>query len=135
MKALFLITIGLSGGAVVGAGVFAFFVALGVIERIIDISKTETYGKAYRISILLGSLLSTFIYMFGFGIEANRGWLVVIGLFMGAFVGMIASALAEVLNVIPFLSITMRIDRWVYFLIAAIILGKVLGSIVYWSLL
>lgn len=132
MKNLVLVALGLSGGAVVGAGVFAFFMVLGVVTRAMDIGRTEGYEKAYKIAILLGSLISTFIYIFDLGIKAHRGWLIAVGLFMGTFVGMVASALAEVLNVIPFLSINMGIDGWVYLLITAIILGKVVGSIIYW---
>ena len=135
MKTFLLVIVGLSGGALVGAGMFAFFIALGVIERVIDISRTEAYRGMYKIAILLGSLLSTLIYMFRCGVRANRGWLLLIGLPMGIFVGMIASALTEVLNVIPFLSIRIGIIKWAYLLIIAIILGKVLGSILYWGLL
>lgn len=135
MKTFLLVIVGLSGGALVGAGMFAFFIALGVIERVIDIGRTEAYRGMYKIAILLGSLLSTLIYMFRFGVRANKGWLLLIGLPMGIFVGMIASALTEVLNVIPFLSIRIGIIKWAYLLIIAIILGKVLGSILYWGLL
>ena len=132
MRTIFLIILGFSGGAAVGAGIFTFFTVLGVVARVIDIGKTERHGNIYKIAILFGSLVSTSIYMFGFRIRASRFWLIIIGLFMGIFVGMVASALAEVLNVIPYLSNRMGINKWIYLTIIGIIFGKIIGSIIYW---
>lgn len=134
MNKIFLVVLGLSGGITVGAGVFAFFTVLGVLVRVIDISETEVYGSTYKIAIILGSLISTYIYIFRIGMNIGKGWLIVIGLYMGIFVGMVSSALAEVLNVIPSLSINMGITRWILLLIISIILGKTIGSIIYWVL-
>lgn len=134
MNKIFLVVLGLSGGITVGAGVFAFFTVLGVLVRVIDISETEVYGGTYKIAIILGSLISTYIYIFRIGMNIGKGWLIVIGLYMGIFVGMVSSALAEVLNVIPSLSINMGITRWILLLIISIILGKTIGSIIYWVL-
>lgn len=134
MKKISLIIVGLSGGTAVGAGIFALFTALGVVTRIIDIGKTQRFEYHYKIAILLGSLTSTLVYTYGFNIKLGKGWLIISGLFMGIFVGMVASALAEVINVIPFLTTYMVIDRWLYLLIVGLILGKVIGSLLYWIL-
>ena len=52
---------------------------------------------------------------------------------MGIFVGMVASALAETLDVLPFTSTYIGINRWVYLWIIALIFGKIIGSIIYWT--
>lgn len=132
MNRLLLIAIGLSGGAIVGTGMSAFITVLGVVVRIMDLSKTQRYGYVHKIAILLGSVVSTFIYLFKFDIRASRIWLLIVGLFMGVFVGMVASALAETLDVLPFTSNNMGINRWVYLWIIALIFGKIIGSIIYW---
>ena len=98
----------------VGAGVFAFFTVLGVVTRVMDIGKTQRYKSLYKGVILFGSLLSTCIYMFESGTKASKGWLVLLGLFMGIFVGMVTSALAETLDVIPLLSNRIGINKRIY---------------------
>jgi len=133
MNKLFLIALGLSGGAIVGTGISAFITILGVVVRVIDLSETQRCGYVYKISILLGSLVSTCIYMFELGIKVSPIWLLIIGLFMGVFVGMVASALAETLDVLPFSSTYIGINRWVYLWIIALIFGKIIGSIIYWT--
>ena len=132
MNKLFLIALGLSGGAIVGTGISAFITILGVLVRVMDLSKTQRYGYVYKIAILLGSLVSTYIYIFELSIKANPVWLSIVGLFMGVFVGMVASALAETLDVLPFSSTYIGINRWVYLWIIALIFGKIIGSIIYW---
>ncbi|NLI59826.1 MAG: stage V sporulation protein AB [Clostridiales bacterium] len=129
---ILLVILGLSGGSMVGAGVFAFFTVLGVVTRVMDIGKTQRYKSLYKGVILFGSLLSTCIYMFESGTKASKGWLVLLGLFMGIFVGMVTSALAETLDVIPLLSNRIGINKRIYLLIIGIILGKIMGSIFYW---
>lgn len=133
MNKLFLIALGLSGGAIVGTGISAFITILGVVVRVIDLSEIQRCGYVYKISILLGSLVSTCIYMFELGIKVSPIWLLIIGLFMGVFVGMVASALAETLDVLPFSSTYIGINRWVYLWIIALIFGKIIGSIIYWT--
>ena len=125
---------GLSGGIIVGIGIFAFFTVLGIIPRIINLGKIKTNKQVYSTAILMGTSLSTAIYIYGIRLGGGKCWLIIAGLFMGSFVGMVASALAEVLNVIPFLTISLRIRRWLYFLLLTIIGGKVLGSLLYWIL-
>lgn len=132
MNKLILIALGLSGGAIIGTGISAFITVLGVVVRVMDLSKTQRYGHAYKITILLGSLISTCVYMFELSMKASRIWLLIVGLFMGIFVGMIASALAETLDVLPFTSTNIGINRWVYLWIIALIFGKIIGSIIYW---
>ncbi|HZJ82475.1 MAG TPA: stage V sporulation protein AB [Clostridia bacterium] len=134
MKKIYLALLGFSGGATVGAGIVAFFTILGVVARVIDIGKTQGYEKYYKIAVILGALLSTYMYMFDFSVNGSKVWLTFIGLFMGAFIGMVASALAEMLNIFPFLTFSMGINRWVYPIIMAIIFGKVIGSLIYWTI-
>ncbi|NLN41637.1 MAG: stage V sporulation protein AB [Clostridiales bacterium] len=133
MNKFLLIALGLSGGAIVGTGISAFITVLGVLVRVMDLSKTQRYGYVYKIAILLGSLVSTYIYIFELSIKANPVWLSIVGLFMGVFVGMVASALAETLDVLPFTSTNIGINRWIYLWIIALIFGKIIGSIIYWT--
>lgn len=134
MKNIYLAFLGFSGGVTVGAGIVAFFTVLGVVARVVDIGKTQGHEKAYKIVIIFGALLSTLVYMFDFKVNGGRFWLAIVGLFMGIFIGMVSSALAEMLNIIPFLSMDAGIDNWLYLIIIAIIFGKMIGSLIYWTI-
>ncbi len=133
MNKIFLVALGLAGGTVVGTGISAFITVLGIVTRIMDLSMTQRYVYVYKNIILLGSLISCFLYMFEFNIMVSPSLLIIVGLFMGIFVGMIASALAETLDVFPFASTYIGISRWIYLWIIVLILGKIVGSLVYWT--
>mgnify|MGYP000980189750 FL=1 len=51
---------------------------------------------------------------------------------MGTFVGLFASALAEVLNVVPVFAKKFKVKHELKFIIGALIFGKVVGSLFYW---
>jgi len=127
-----LIMVGFAGGLVVGGAVAAFFTALGVVTRIVEIGKTKRYLYLYKISILAGTVTSALLYFFSFKVKGSSYILIFIGLFMGIFVGMIASALAEVLDVIPLIASSLNIGKWIYIIIFSIIIGKIVGSLIYW---
>lgn len=134
MKYLFCIITGFAGGLVVGTGVVAFFTILGIVTRSIEISNSSKCVKWYEFTILLGAIISALFYFFD--IELNWTKYVfppVIGLFMGIFVGMVASALAEMLDVMPVMADRMSMRKFLYIGIFAIIFGKTLGSIIYWT--
>jgi len=132
MSYFLLILIGFSGGLVVGGAVAAFITVLGVITRIVEIVKTKKYLSLYKISILAGILMSTLLYLFPVKVQLTGYILIFVGLCMGIFVGMIASALAEVLNIIPLIEKSLRIGKWIYVIIFALIAGKTIGSLIYW---
>ena len=50
----------------------------------------------------------------------------------GVFVGMLAAALTEVLNVFPILAKRVGIEDRIIILIMAIVLGKIFGSLFHW---
>ena len=54
------------------------------------------------------------------------------GLFCGVFVGMLAAALTEVLNVLPILAKRMNMMPYIFGLYMAMIIGKVCGSLFDW---
>ncbi len=56
----------------------------------------------------------------------------VIGLLSGVFVGMLAAALTEVLNVFPILAKRLGIDEQIVVLLMAMVFGKVAGSLFHW---
>ena len=55
-----------------------------------------------------------------------------IGFAGGTFVGLLAAGLTEVLNVFPILAKRVRIEDRIVYLIMAIVLGKITGSLFQW---
>ncbi|MFD1039229.1 stage V sporulation protein AB [Virgibacillus byunsanensis] len=128
------VIIGLAGGLAVGAGFVAFLTVLGIIPRLIQLSKTERLIKIYAACVICGALFGTFISF------ANVTWnqpvvlLVLWGVLHGIFNGMLAAALTEVLNVFPILSKRIGIDEQLLWLLMAIVFGKIAGSLFQWTI-
>ncbi|MCD5323062.1 MULTISPECIES: stage V sporulation protein AB [Pontibacillus] len=126
--------VGLAGGLAVGAGFVAFLTVLGIIPRLIQLSKSAIYTKWYEGSVVLGVLSGTFLSFndspFGFPTFLSSIW----GLFHGIFIGMLAAALTEVLNVFPILARRIGVERSLLWFLMAIVLGKITGSLFQWTI-
>lgn len=97
------ILIGFSGGLAVGAGFVAFITVLGIIPRLVQLSKTEKLIKVYSASVILGLLMGTYFSFAAVNLHQPIVVLLIWGLFHGIFNGMLAAALTEVLNVFNFI--------------------------------
>lgn len=125
--------IGFSGGVVVGAGFVAFITILKVIPRLIQLSKTQKFIKVYAGSIICGVLFGTFLSFSDVNLQQPNILLLFWGLLHGIFNGMLAAALAEVLNVFPILFKRIGIQERVQWLLMAVVFGKVIGSLFQWT--
>ncbi|MBP2077807.1 stage V sporulation protein AB [Oceanobacillus polygoni] len=127
------ILIGFSGGLAVGAGFVAFITVLGIIPRLIQLSKTEKLIKVYSASVILGLMMGTYFSFADINLHQPVLVLLFWGLLHGIFNGMLAAALTEVLNVFPILSRRIRLDHYLLFLLMAIVFGKIFGSLFQWT--
>lgn len=132
MSSFVQIIIGFSSGIAVGSGFVAFITILGVIPRLMQLSQAEAYVKVFICSVILGTLLGTY-----FSFTENT-WndsillLVLFGVSHGIFNGMLAAALAEVLNVFPILTKRLQLKKYLLSLLMAIVFGKIVGSLFQW---
>ncbi|MBD1372963.1 stage V sporulation protein AB [Hazenella sp. IB182357] len=128
----FLIIIGLASGFVVGSGFVAFITVLDIVPRLAQITRTYHSIRSYEYGISLGVLVFTWLDFFnvvlGFPILMTS----FIGASMGIFVGMLAAALTEVVNVIPITVKRLHMQRYLTYLLMAMALGKVVGSLFEW---
>ncbi|MBN6188492.1 stage V sporulation protein AB [Aneurinibacillus sp. BA2021] len=132
MAILFLAVVGLSGGVIVGGGIVALITVLDLIPRFVQITKTNAYLVHFQWAVILGALGFTLFDFFSLPWYFSAVWLGVAGVFMGIFIGFLAAALTEVLNVIPILAKRIQMDDYLYSLIMALALGKVVGSLFHW---
>jgi stage V sporulation protein AB len=132
IEVIAVIFIGFAGGLAVGTGFVAFLVVLGVIPRLTQLTKTMKWIRAYEWSAVLGAVVGGWMSLRSSVLYVSKYWLIPMGLFSGVFVGMLAAALTEVLNVWPILAKRMGIADKIVMLLMAIVLGKVFGSLFHW---
>ena len=126
--------IGFSGGLAVGGGFVAFITVLGIIPRLIKLTKTEKLIKVYTASVLLGLLAGTYLSFADVNLNQPFFFLGIWGLLHGIFNGMLAAALTEVLNVYPVLTKRIRLEHKLIVLLMAIVFGKIIGSLFQWTI-
>ena len=137
----------LTFGTAISAGTFALLVTLGIIPRMV--ARTQTAGKIvlYENMICLGGTVGCLLSLFpflgdslagliiaesSFAGQFLAGWLLpIFGLCAGIFVGCQAVALAEILNVFPIMFRRIKLKWGLSYIMIAMALGKVAGSLFY----
>ncbi|MBT2638811.1 MULTISPECIES: stage V sporulation protein AB [unclassified Bacillus (in: firmicutes)] len=132
ISVLFIVLIGLASGLAVGSGFVAFLSVLGVIPRLTQLTKTMKLISWYEWAVVLGALLGTAGSLRDPVMNFSPYVTLPLGLAGGIFVGMLAAALTEVLNVLPILAKRVRVDDKLETLLMAIVLGKIFGSLFHW---
>jgi stage V sporulation protein AB len=132
ISVLFILLVGFASGLAVGSGFVAFLTVLGVIPRLTQLTKTMKMISWYEWAVVLGALLGTAGSLRDPILKFSPYVTIPLGLAGGVFVGMLAAALTEVLNVLPILAKRIRVDDKLETLLMAIVLGKVFGSLFHW---
>lgn len=132
VKIFLSIFIGLGWGLAVGSGFVAFLTVLGIIPRLAQLSKTYQYIHSYEWSVVLGAIFGSTVSLNDIVFHLSPYFLIPIGLACGLFVGMLAAALTEVLNVIPISAKRIGIKEKIIYLLMAIVFGKMIGSLFHW---
>ncbi|UPM55900.1 stage V sporulation protein AB [Gottfriedia acidiceleris] len=132
IKELFIVFVGFSGGIAVGTGFVAFLSVIGIIPRLTQLTKTIKKIRAYEFAVILGAIFGCWISLRNTVFNLPNIFSIFIGLLAGIFIGMLAAALTEVLNVFPILAKRIGIQKKIVYLLMAIALGKVFGSLFHW---
>lgn len=129
LAVILFIFLGLAGGIAVGGGVIALFIVLDVIPRLAQVTRSFHRVHWYEGAMVSGALIGTVADFYTWTISGP--WLAsgVIGLLNGVFVGMLAAALTEVLNVLPILAKRLHMQCYLLGLLMAMVFGKVFGSL------
>jgi len=125
------IIVGFASGLVIAGAVYAFITIVGVVPRLAQKTRTTGYVKTYESALALGGIFGTLTMIFRLYLPVGNVAVVVISIANGIFIGCLAMSLAEVLNVIPIFARRTRIQRGMFFLVLAIALGKLVGSLLY----
>jgi len=127
-----MILIGLGGGLLEGAGVASFLTLLDIVPRLTQLTNSYKYVSFYQNILILSSVSVTLGLFFNIKLYLSKFLLIPIGLFFGMYIGLLAGALAEILNVIPVLERRLKLKKNIYYPMIAISLGKVIGSLIQW---
>jgi stage V sporulation protein AB len=118
------------GGAAIAGGYFAFISLIGIFPKLAEKIKGNRHFILLECLLAYGATLANIIYIFNIEIPITIIGLAFITFFGGIFVGCLASALAEVLNIFPIISRRFNIRRKLPYVMYAVGLGKVVGSII-----
>ena len=132
MTYLFLIMFSIAAGLMVSAGVFAFIAAIGIVPRMAWRTGTRHFVRWYEDVIVLGGIFGTTTMFIDYRLPPSDFLLGAVALFNGLFVGVLAMALTEVLNVMPILMRRARLTKGLQWIILAFALGKIVGSLLYY---
>ncbi|MNW36115.1 hypothetical protein D3C74_131210 [compost metagenome] len=124
--------LGLAGGIAVGGGVIALYIVLDMIPRLAQVTRSYDKVHWYEGAMVGGSVVGTVADFWNWHFHGPWIGSGVVGLFDGFFVGMLAAALTEVLNVLPVLAKRLRMQRYLFGLLLAMVCGKVAGSLFEW---
>lgn len=124
---------GAGSGVLVGAAFIALLVTLGVPSRLIALTDTRKWTKVFSLALAAGSLAGSMWLPFPYSIPLPACAAALPGLLVGIFVGMLASALAETIGVVPILSRRLGLGSLVGKVVWAVAAGKIIGSLAYWT--
>jgi stage V sporulation protein AB len=106
---------------------------LDLIPRLAQIANAYRMSIWFETAVICGSLFWTFTDFMDWKFTLPSGALLsVAGLFDGMFIGMLAAALTEVMNVLPIMAKRMNLSDYMIALVMAMVLGKTLGSLFDW---
>lgn len=132
IKILSSVFIGFSSGLAVGSGFVAFLTVLGIIPRLTQLTKTMKMIHFYEWSVVLGVVSGATAALWAPTFHFSSYFLIPLGLASGLFIGMVAAALTEVLNVLPILAKRIGIDGKIIILLMGFVFGKICGSLYQW---
>ncbi len=132
LKQAFLFAVGISAGGIVAAGVFAFLAIIGIFPRLIGTTGTSGHIVLCETMMIIGGVFGNLIDLYHiprmFGGQIT---LVFWGLSIGIFVGCLVMSLAETLKALPVLGRRIHLAVGLQYVIAAVAVGKLIGSVIY----
>lgn len=123
---------GFASGIIISTGVVSFINAIGIIPRLAMKAKITTHYLALANASLLGVIVGTIFYIWDVYLPLPKVIIALFALAIGLFVGCLAVAVAEVLNVIPIMENRLGLKRGMYIMILSFAVGKMIGSLFYY---
>ncbi|QZY56364.1 stage V sporulation protein AB [Crassaminicella profunda] len=129
------IFVGFSEGAIVGTALIAFLTILDIVPRLAQLTDTENHIKVYEFTIAITVTTLSLANFLDMNITLGKIMVILVGFLMGTFIGLLASALTEVTNVIPVIVSRFMLYEYSKYIFVALAGGKVMGALIYWIFL
>ena len=154
LQQIFMAICAFSFGAICSAGVFTVLVSVGLIPRFAGKLSIAKHIMIFEEMVVFGTMFGGFFSIFPkfgelgdfilknqvFGALSGEIWriggasfCIAYGVFAGMFVGCLALAIAEMLDSIPIFARRSGFREGIGIVIIFIALGKVIGSLIYFS--
>lgn len=135
-RQLFLGFLGVCAGGIIAAGVFAFLAMIGVFPRLMGRTRTPGQAKIYETATILGGIWGNLLNLYDLPVPLGSHlmgqiFLGITGLSIGTFVGCLVMSLAETVKALPVMNRRIRLAVGFQYVILAIALGKLGGSLLY----
>lgn len=128
IKIIFLAIIGLSAGGAIAGAYVAFIASLGVYTRLEGWANSGRKILTTETLILLGTMFGNLITLYEIPLPVGQIGLAVCGILFGMFTGCLAAALADVVKLFPILCRRVGLRHNLPYVVAALGLGKAIGS-------
>lgn len=129
----FIMFLALSGGIVVGTSFVALLVIFDLIPRLAQLTNSYHLSIWFETALISGALYFTLTDFLDIQLHLTLPPVIsFIGLLNGMFVGMLAAALTEVMNVLPIIAKRLSLSRAMVALVMAMVIGKMVGSFFDW---
>ena len=127
LKLIFLSFTAASFGCAVAGGYLALISMIGIVPRLASTSKTGKYVLHYENALIYGAVTGNLLYCYPIILRIGPVIPAAAGLFSGVFVGCLAGALAEVVNVLPIFARRTNLRKGIPYIIYALGFGKGVG--------
>lgn len=119
-----------ASGIAISGGYFAFISLIGIFPKLLEKVKEARHYMLIESLLAFGATLANAVYLFDIPVRVTWLGYSVVCLFGGIFVGCLAGALTEVLNVIPIAARRFSVRRNLPYVIYALAAGKFIGSLI-----
>jgi stage V sporulation protein AB len=126
-----IVVVGFSGGLITGTGFIAVLSALSLPARLSALTYSRRANRIYELALAAGVWVAALWLPFPFALRLGPVILAAIGLPMGIFVGMLASALAETVGVMPVIAARTGAGPLIDKVVWAVAVGKIIGSLIF----
>lgn len=123
---------GLGAGTVLGTGIVSFISMIGVIPRLLSQPKIRSHYLAAGTAASLGIIVGTIFYTCEVYLPIPNILIGIFSLGYGMFIGCLAIALTEVLDVIPIMQRRLKLKKGLHLIIVVLSIGKLVGTLYYW---
>ncbi|MFV0341562.1 MAG: stage V sporulation protein AB [Anaerocolumna sp.] len=128
IKIIGMFLFGFIAGVLIAAGMVAFITAIGVLTRLAIRTNTANRIMLYEDIVVVGCTVGNIINLFSLKLPFGLIGLIIFGFFSGSFIGCLAVALEEVIQIFPIMTHRLKLKMGVPIIVLCLALGKGLGS-------